>query len=473
MKLRVFFLIALLTLAGGVTTSTRIARADSSCAGHVGSTALKGSIDGASYIIEVPANWNGTLLLYSHGYRFPGSTNPAQDAGDPLTGATLLSQGYALAGSSYSQEGWALQQAFHDQIALLDYFNQACGQPTRTIAWGHSLGGIITAGLVQLYPDRFDAALPMCGVLSGGIGVWNQALDGAFAFDVLLANGTMPIVHITNPGAAFAQSLSILNTAQQTPQGRARIALMAALSDIPGWFNALSPEPAANDFATQEQNQFLWESQVDFAFAFFGRAELEARAGGNPSWNTGVNYRVQLAHSLFHQEVEVLYQQAGLDLNKDLNALEHAPRIAADPAAVNYLAQYITFNGELHIPVLALHTSGDGLVMPQNEQAYQSVVHAEGNAKWLRQVYVHRAGHCSFTPAETLAAFQALINRLHGHDWGNSTDPSLLNQEAAALGPGLNVFTGPTGLVPTAPAFFRYEPGGTFLRPFDIRNLSR
>ncbi len=24
--------------------------------------------DGATYLIEVPANWNGTLFLYSHGY---------------------------------------------------------------------------------------------------------------------------------------------------------------------------------------------------------------------------------------------------------------------------------------------------------------------------------------------------------------------------------------------------------------------
>ena len=32
--------------------------------------------DGATFLIEVPANWNGTLLLYSHGYVPPGSTNP-------------------------------------------------------------------------------------------------------------------------------------------------------------------------------------------------------------------------------------------------------------------------------------------------------------------------------------------------------------------------------------------------------------
>ena len=149
--------------------------------------------DGATFLIEVPSPWNGTLLLYSHGYVVPGSANPAQDVGDPATGAFLLSNGFALAGSSYAHTGWAIEEALPDQIAVLDTFAALVGTPSRTIAWGHSLGGIITAGLIQRFPDRFDAALPMCGVLSGGVGTWNQALDSEFAFKTLLASGTSEI----------------------------------------------------------------------------------------------------------------------------------------------------------------------------------------------------------------------------------------------------------------------------------------
>jgi pimeloyl-ACP methyl ester carboxylesterase len=474
MKLRYLFVLALLILIGGVTTTSTVAYASpatSSCAGHVGASALTGVIGGAAYKIEVPTNWNGTLALYSHGYSFPGSPNPATDVGDALTGAALLSQGYALAGSSYSAQGWALEQAFHDQIALLDFFDQTCGQPIRTIAWGHSLGGIITAGLVQLFPNRFDGALPMCGVLAGGVGTWNQALDGAFAFDVLLAGNSLPIANF-NPATLndnFKQAEAILGAAQQTPQGRARIALLSALGDTPGWFTPLSPEPAANDFATQEQNQFLWASQVDFPFLFFGRAELEGRAGGNPSWNTGVNYFEQFGKSANRQEVEALYQQAGLSLSKDLASLNRTPRIAASPQAVRYLAKFITFNGDLDLPVLAMHTTGDGLVVNQDEQTYKRVVEENGDTNQLRQIFVHRAGHCTFTPAETLAAFQTLINRLDTGRWGHSTDPDLLNQEAAALGPGLNVFPSGGNLVPTASAFIPFKPTA-FLRPFNAPN---
>src|SRR6201997_3221783 len=158
---------------------------------QVSLTTKTGSLaDGATYLIQVPSNWNGTLFLYSHGYVVPGTPNPAQDVGDPATRAFLLANGFALAGSSYSPAGWAIQEALLDQIAVLDLFNLQFGPPTRTIAWGHSLGGIITAGLIQRNPKRFSAAQPMCGVLAGGVATWNTALDGAFGFKTLLAPAT-------------------------------------------------------------------------------------------------------------------------------------------------------------------------------------------------------------------------------------------------------------------------------------------
>ncbi len=432
MKRYLLFLLVLLILLSGLTvTTTHVihAASTSKCVNPSGTNTLHGTLQGANYTIEVPADWHGTLVLYSHGYVFADQPplNPAPDAPDALTASALLQQGYALAGSSYSQNGWALQQAFHDQIALLDFFDQTCGTPTRAIAWGQSLGGIITAGLVQLYPDRFTAALPMCGVLAGGIATWNQALDGALAFNVLLARNALPLVHITNPTTALLQASTILDAAQLTSQGRARIALAAALTDLPGWFDPASPEPAQSDFTAQENNQYLSMSLIDFAFVFKGRAELEGRAGGNFSWNTNVDYNQQLGNSVDRDEVAALYKQAGLDLNNDLHTLATTQRIKADPAAEAYLNKYITFNGNLNIPVLTAHTTGDNLVVNQDEQAYASVVSYQGNSALLRQIFVHRAGHCTFTPAETLTAFQTLLSRLDHNTWGNSTDPALLN----------------------------------------------
>jgi pimeloyl-ACP methyl ester carboxylesterase len=415
--------------------------------------------DGATYLIQVPANWNGTLALYSHGYVTPGSPNPATDVGDPLTGQWLLSNGYALAGSSYATTGWALQQAIPDQLSTLNIFDRRVGTPARTIAWGHSLGGMITAALLQVAPDRFTAALPMCGVLAGGVGTWNEALDSAVAVQQLLGpTSGLQVVNITAPTTNLGIAETLLATAQATPQGRARIALASALGDLPGWFDPASPEPAATDYVSQEANQFLWQSQVDGPFAFALRAELEARAGGNASWTADVNFTAQLALSIDNAEVQALYSAAGLSLTADLATLQASTPITADPAAVKYLTKYIVYNGDLDRPVLTLHTTGDGLVVNQDEQAYRTVAEDVGDGQMLREGYVHRAGHCTFTPAETIAAFQALIHRVNSGVWGDSTTAGDLEAAATALGPTYNV----------APAAYIAFTPTRFLRPYDL-----
>src|SRR5207247_10052219 len=113
----------------------------------------------AAYDVAVPTGWHGTLFRYSHGYGAPGASNGAQAVPVDFARNWLLVRHYAAAGSSYSSTGWALEDAFQDQMALREYFGSHVGKPKRVIAWGASLGGIITAGLVQLPPDRFAAAM--------------------------------------------------------------------------------------------------------------------------------------------------------------------------------------------------------------------------------------------------------------------------------------------------------------------------
>ena len=208
--------------------------------------------DGATYEIQVPANWNCTLFLYSHGYVAPGSPNPATGRRRPghrrLAARPRLRPGRAR--RTRPPAGRSSRRC-PTRSATLNVFDQQVGTPARTIAWGHSLGGIITAGLIQDYPNRFSAALPMCGVLSGGVATWNTALDSEFAFQQLI-DPSVQVVNITNPTANLAAAEQAATAAQQTAQGRARLALAAALGDTPGWFTPLSPEPAANDYAAQE-----------------------------------------------------------------------------------------------------------------------------------------------------------------------------------------------------------------------------
>jgi hypothetical protein len=156
-------------------------------------------------------------------------------------------------------------------------------------------------------------------------------------------------------------------------------------------------------------------------------------------------------------EVEALYRQAGLDLKADIARLNASPRISADPKAVAYLRKNITFNGDLGIPVLSMHTTGDGLVVVQQEQPYARAARDAHDASRLQQVFVHRVGHCAFSSAETITAFQSLLHRVDTNQWG-SLAPAPLNTAAAALGPSYSAGQ--------APSFIAYRPA-PFLRPFD------
>ena len=411
--------------------------------------------DGATYLIEVPANYNGTLFLFSHGTAPPGVPNPPVDTSDVLTRLYLLSHGYALAGSSFAVTGWAVESAFKDQIATLDLFTKTVGAPNRTIAWGASMGGLITSGLVQKYPDRFSGGVPFCGLLGGAVGLWNEFFDAAFVFQTLVApNSGLQVVNIKDPIKNIQLGEQLLSAAQKSPQGQARIALVAAMFDSPG---SSIPPPNRKDYAAIELNQFFTLQGFPFQLFFGIRSNLEHFAGGNPSWNTGVDYKKQLEMSVDYAEVQALYKKADLSLDADLQILSNTARIAADPQAVQYLSKNVIFNGDLGVPVLTVHTTGDDIATVELEQAYAFVVRAENNQSLLRQTYVDRAGHCNFTSAETIAALQSLLRRLDLGAW-EGLDPKDLNDAASALPQAYDGFV--------SPAFVSYKPA-PFQRPFN------
>src|ERR687896_1527494 len=81
------------------------------------------------------------------------------------------------------------------------------------------MGGMVTAGLVQRHPRRFDGALPFCGILGGAVGLWNQNLDLQYAIKTLLAADPDPAVSVP------ASQLELVHiTDWQANVGRARAA---------------------------------------------------------------------------------------------------------------------------------------------------------------------------------------------------------------------------------------------------------
>jgi hypothetical protein len=404
--------------------------------------------DGASWIADLPAQWNGTLLLYSHGF----GPLTAADAPDPTTAAALLARGYALAGSSYDPNGseWALDSAVRDQFQTLQAVESTVlpGRPRQVLAVGTSMGGLVSALEAQDGAGRIDGALTTCGIVAGAVNLNNYQLDGEYALAQLLLPGQpVKLVRFTSATDALATATALQTAAaqaQQTAAGRARLALALAFINVPPWDSAQTAPPPDSDPAAQEAAQYQVEFTGSFSTLDFiesGRPSIDQAAGGSGTWTRGVDFGAAAARSPYLREVAALYHAAGLSLRADLGTLTRDADISADPGAVRSLQQTSVPSGRLAVPELDLHTISDQLVPVQQENYYAHQVAAAGDSYLLRQAYVASVGHCNFSPAELVAGVLAIGHRVSTGRWGSVAEPGQLDRVASGLGLGAAGFT--------------------------------
>jgi hypothetical protein len=429
--------IYLLAIAGLLALGIGVSRAQAST-----STSYSGATsDGGSWVADVPSDWNGTLLLYSHGF----GPLVAADAPDPDTKQALLDRGYAMVGSSYDPSGswWALGSAVRDQFEAVAGVRQDLpSAPRHLIAVGTSMGGLISALEDEQNPyGRLDGSLTTCGIVGGGIQLNNYQLDGEYAMSRLLAAGApIKLVRFTGPdeGLATGKALdAVAQQAQTSPQGRARLALAMAFLNVSPWAPG-APMPPRHDYAAQEQGQFDVQFTGPFTTMDFiesGRPWIEQAAGGNGSWTAGVDFNRLLDRSSDATEVRALYRKAGLSLRDDLTSLTQGADIKADTPAIRWLEGTSVPTGRLLGPELDLHTISDQLVPVQHENHYAKVVRRTGSRSLLRQAFIERQQHCNFTPSELVAGLLAVQHRVETGRWDSVAQPRAL--EATARSPGL------------------------------------
>ena len=388
--------------------------------------------NGTQWIAVVPDDWNGTLLLHSHGYlpSFVPFPNPAPTIESIPAAAELLDLGYAVVASSYADKGWALPTAPQDQVASLEAAIEAIGtEPDMILAYGTSMGGLVTAQLAEHAGEVIDGAMPTCGIVAGGADLNNYQLDGAHAVNELLAEGSIQIANYATQGDAFAASAALqaavnAATAADTPEARARVALAAAFfqldpSDLAGIIGFVNP----------------------------ARFDLITAAGGDSGWNAGVDYMRLFSESPYRRMVETLYRDAGLSLQADLKTLTETADVPFNEAAVESMLGHSQPNGDLQMPVLSIHTTYDPLVPAEQEEEYADDVHSQGNGRLFRQAFVDRPGHCSFTSAELVAGVKVLEKRVDTGRWpAASANPHKMNQLASSFDLGDS-------------AFIRFRPG--------------
>ncbi|MDM0024526.1 alpha/beta hydrolase family protein [Variovorax saccharolyticus] len=352
-----------------------------------------GVLGGAAYRVEVPANWNGELVMYAHGY---AGTGNGLGVGNPSIRRYLIEKGYAWAASSYSKNYYDVRVGVEDTNALALEFNKiaaAAGRPlaapSKIFITGHSMGGHITAAAIEdeayataNHKVRYNGAVPMCGVLGdtelfdyfAAAQVTAQALAGLpkypftnWADISTQVTGTLfsslsPSIGLTATGVKYASVIQNL-TGGPRPMFDLGLAIGGSFSAVWGVFGGDGTITGILNKSVIDTNRFVYAIDTD------------------PARSTTLN-------------AEVLKLSAVADANRlRTDGLRWIPKT----------------NGEFKIPVVTLHTLGDLYVPFSMEQIYQKRVAAKGNGKWLVQRAIRGATHCDFTVAEQVAAFDAMV----------------------------------------------------------------
>jgi hypothetical protein len=403
--------------------------------------------NGTVWIAEYPKSWNGTLILYSHGF----GPLTAADAPDPNTQAALLADGYALAGSSYDPNNseWALDTAVGDQFGTLAAVESTVlpSRPKHVLAFGTSMGGLVSALEAQQGRGKINGALTTCGIVGGGINLNEYQIDGEYAIAQLLGNPGTQLVGFGDDATALGTAAALTADAaqaQSTAAGQARLALAMAFLNVTPWDPSSTTPAPAGEPAAQEAAQYNVLFSGSFSIMDFielGRVSIEQADGGQATWDVGTNFAQVLANSPYMHEVKALYKAAGLNLGADLTALTTRTTTKADPAALRSLNQTSVPTGRLEVPELDLHTIGDNLVPVQNENYYAKLVNQAGSGSLLRQAFTESFGHCNFSPSELVAGVQAVMHRVTTGHWDNVAAAASLEHAADATNLGPANFT--------------------------------
>jgi pimeloyl-ACP methyl ester carboxylesterase len=356
---------------------------------------VSGELNGAPYRIVAPANWNGTLLVHAHGYRdaadHPGEVDDRSAPVSPNAALEpfLLAQGYALTGSAYASNGWAVQDGISDTKRLVSHFRETVGQPSRTLLWGFSMGSIVTFALAEQTAGHFDGYLAACAVAAGTPRAWDGSVANSLAYDAAFGWGaTWGSVGDVRDDLDFETSvLPKMIPELSNPLNFGKFEFIRLVTGA-----APSAFPAPSFPGWIVTNMF---------FSTEARAELERRAGGPVGQNLSHVYSLSAADKAY---------LAILGVNADaLLAHMNANRtVSAPPFARNYVEHWADYSGKIKKPMLTLHTQTDTLVPTSHESAYAATVAAAGKSDLLAQTYTTGNGHCNFTGPQLLTTIGAL-----------------------------------------------------------------
>jgi hypothetical protein len=343
--------------------------------------------NGAYYWIAKPRDWNGVLVVHSHGGPRTANVKPDSEVEDLERFAVIVKRGFAMAASSYREGGYVgIATAAEDSENLRKLYVEKFGKPRRTIAHGQSWGGGVTAYLVERYgsqPGSYDGAMLTSGLVAGNADAYGHRADLRAVYQFYCHNHPRPDeaqypVWMGLPAHAQMKNADLVArvdecTGVRTPKDKRTEAQKKNLANILGVIHL------------QEKSLVGEMSWSTFLFR-----DIVARLGGkNPFTNEKVRY-------------------AGSDDDAALN--KGVARFTADPEAARRFASDGKLTGKLPIPVLTMHAIDDPTVFVEQDAHYRSIEDAAGSGDRLVQTWTHESEHSYLSSPEYAAQLDALMD---------------------------------------------------------------
>ena len=384
--------------------------------------------DGAAYKMVVPATFNGTVTIWSHGFGsntyVPGYTAPIDSSAQLAPNAPgetggnaalikyLTDQGVAVMGSGFSTQAWNLDEAVKTNVELIGIFKTKFTTTKKVVAWGYSMGGGITQALAEQNPELlasaavmnpvdafnaqtkyfidllwliktwFDPSIKLSGYAPGIAGDLQMLQDGKKYADVLTAlKGAVATGAWPTTSSASAKVLQ----ANGIPSRSAllMIGLLAGVSTQSTSFDSIATPGGAAitawPLAYAPALAVLENLSNVLLFALAGARDLDAKLGGVWADNQKTDYSKQLSdedRTVFNAGLGGNASIAGM--LSTLNPLNpDAPRIKGDAAAMAKAAALYQNTGKIKVPTVMMIGQHDPIEPAGIMQRYSDMYEAE------------------------------------------------------------------------------------------------
>ncbi|NBQ35822.1 MAG: hypothetical protein EBU16_04865 [Actinobacteria bacterium] len=368
---------------------------------------------GAKYEIAMPKKFNGTLIVYSHGIRKNTNLPPIpvvapkgyvvdnspQIAPSNEVAASLLKQGFALAGSGVQTQGWNLQEQVLATTIVIDQAITKFPKIDHVAAWGNSLGALSTQLLAEQNPGLVDAVAPMC-LAESALAEFTMAGDFLWGvktlFDptikatgystgmtgytemvtdigkVLTVFGTLQAAIKANPTAPAWPATSTVPASLKAIPVRSAVLLLGLISGIStqsSTFDASSgpagPLETSFGLAISPALAVLENGAEAAVLAVVGNYDMELRAGGVVFDNSKTNYAARLGDDGDIYAAGLTGKTATAGMLGYLSALNPAaPRVTADPNAVARVKALGEIEGKITVPTITITATADHVTPP-------------------------------------------------------------------------------------------------------------